>query len=303
MRNAISSPWPSHLIPLFACSLFVAACSSTIPQSSSKRADGSSLVFRSLPRSEPTFVEGFVARMDGDVQATCLGDRHVCTARVSPASTFKVPHALIALDAKVVSGPNHLMSWDGVVRPVKAWNQSHTLATAIAASVVWYFRRLALLIGRSTMVAGLHILNVGNQRIGKALDLFWLDGSLRISPLEQVEFWHRLVSGKHGLSQRAGEQTLSMVVLGRDKDTVFVGKTGWFRMPEVTNVGWLVGCLIDAKNDTKGISRTNHRPRICFASVVYADEPFDHAAFRRRRFELARVGLHELGFTLPLGAP
>src|SRR4051812_32042056 len=63
--------------------------------------------------------------------------------RVSPCSTFKVPHALIGLETGVLSGPEHPMKWDGTQRRLDAWNQDQTLRTAIRDSVVWYFQKVA----------------------------------------------------------------------------------------------------------------------------------------------------------------
>ena len=54
-----------------------------------------------------------------------------------PASTFKIPNSLIALETGVVGDPDKdVFKWDGVKRSIEAWNQDHTLRSAIAASVV-----------------------------------------------------------------------------------------------------------------------------------------------------------------------
>ena len=61
--------------------------------------------------------------------------------RTSPCSTFKIPNALIGLETGVVSGPEHLMRWDGVKRKLKMHNKDHTLRTGMRDSTVWYFQR------------------------------------------------------------------------------------------------------------------------------------------------------------------
>src|SRR5882672_11274171 len=59
----------------------------------------------------------------------------VCAERLTPASTFKIPHALAALDAGVVSGPDHVFKWDGVPCAYESWRRDHTLASAMRNSV------------------------------------------------------------------------------------------------------------------------------------------------------------------------
>ncbi|MHC2384591.1 beta-lactamase class D [Bradyrhizobium liaoningense] len=66
-----------------------------------------------------------------------------------PASTFKIPNALIALETGVVADPDKdVFSWDGVKRPIEAWNKDHTLRSAIAVSAVPVFQEIARRIGQ-----------------------------------------------------------------------------------------------------------------------------------------------------------
>ena len=52
-----------------------------------------------------------------------------------PASTFKIPNSVIALETGVVGDPDKdVFQWDGVTRSIEAWNRDHTLRSAIAAS-------------------------------------------------------------------------------------------------------------------------------------------------------------------------
>ncbi|MFA0813910.1 penicillin-binding transpeptidase domain-containing protein [Microbulbifer epialgicus] len=107
-----------------------------------------------------------------------------------PASTFKVPHALIALELEIIQGPNQYMKWDGRERAIPAWNRDTTLATGMANSTVWYYQETAKKIGYENMSRWVKKLGYGNTDIGLSQELthFWLDGSLRVSALGQVEF-------------------------------------------------------------------------------------------------------------------
>ncbi len=114
--------------------------------------------------------------------------------RFLPASTFKVPHALIALETHVVEDVEDNVSWDGRSRAVASWNQDTSLASGMENSTVWFYQRTALGIGHSRMKRWVQKLAYGNRRIGDkaALSSFWLDGELRISAIEQVVFLDRL---------------------------------------------------------------------------------------------------------------
>lgn len=120
------------------------------------------------------------------------GPDSLCATRVSPASTFKVPHALFALDAGVVDGSRSEIPWDGVSRPFEVWNRNHSLPSAMRYSVVWYFQRLAEQIGPSREKAYLRKIGYGNADTSSGLTTFWLGGSLRITPEEQLAFLDRL---------------------------------------------------------------------------------------------------------------
>lgn len=297
--------------PLWVC--FVAACASsaTSPEptivpvatepvrATTEPARTADAIVELTPRPElahhftETGYDGAFAawRTDGSL-AVCVGD---CDARRPAASTFKIPHALLALELGVLDGPEHVLAWDGQTRSFASWNRDHTLRTAIRDSAVWYFQRLAPFVGRDRMQAGLERFAFGNATIGEALDAFWLDGTLRISPREQVAFWHRLHDDAFDVRPEARDAVLDMTVLARGEERVLRGKTGWFRLDgsrlegTAANVGWLVGCVEEHARPDE---------RVCFATVLEVDAP-DDAAFMRARHTLSATLLRELGVSAP----
>src|SRR6185312_103191 len=69
-----------------------------------------------------------------------------------PASTFKIPNSLIALETGVVADPDKdIFKWDGVTRSIEAWNKDHTLRSAIAVSAVPVYQEIARRIGQERM--------------------------------------------------------------------------------------------------------------------------------------------------------
>jgi len=116
-----------------------------------------------------------------------------CDQRTTPASTFKIPHALIALDTGVVTDVDALVKWDGKKYWIESWHRDHSLRTAIYESVVWFFQGTARAIGRERMREYLVAFDYGDAEVEGAIDMFWLDdGSLEISPQEQLRFLAKL---------------------------------------------------------------------------------------------------------------
>lgn len=180
-----------------------------------------------------------------------------CSARVTPASTFKIPHALAALDSGVLSGPEASFSYDGAKVPFAAWRRDHTLASAMQSSVVWVFQRVAEQMGEQREREYLAKLNYGNADANSGLTTFWLGGSLRISPDEQAKFMLRLHEGSLPLSPEAQRSVRDMLVQPWERvenamgqhpfaapwpaGTTLRAKTGAGTDADGRSVRWLVG--------------------------------------------------------------
>jgi beta-lactamase class D len=136
-----------------------------------------------------------------------------CTTRVSPASTFKIPHAIAALDSGVLTGPDVRFAYDGAQDVPAVWKRDHTLATAMRYSVVWYFQRLAMMLGSEREHAYLARFGYGNEDTSSGLTKFWLEeGSLRVSPEEQERFLVRLYEDALPVGQQAMQSVRDILV-------------------------------------------------------------------------------------------
>src|SRR4029077_20695418 len=83
-----------------------------------------------------------------------------------PASTFKIPNSLIALETGVVEDPDKdVFKWDGVKRDIEAWNRDHTMRSAIAASAVPVYQEIARRIGQERMQKYVDLFEYGNRDI------------------------------------------------------------------------------------------------------------------------------------------
>ncbi len=123
-----------------------------------------------------------------------------------PASTFKIPNSIIALETGVVEDPDKdIFKWDGVKRSIEAWNKDHTLRSAIAVSAVPVYQEIARRIGPERMQKYVDLMDYGNRDIGGGIDQFWLTGNLRIDPMQQIDFLDRLHRGVLPVSRRSQE--------------------------------------------------------------------------------------------------
>ena len=158
-----------------------------------------------------------------------------------PASTFKIFNTMVALETGAIADETTVLEWDGVARPIESWNKSMDMREAIRVSCVWFYQELARRIGKKRMKEWIDRVGYGNRDIGGGIDRFWLDGDLRITPRQQVDFLRRLHDGKLPFSER------SMSVARRILPTetaaggaVIHGKTGWGARLE-PQAGWYVG--------------------------------------------------------------
>jgi len=196
--------------------------------------------------------EGTFAAYDVDSYRVIVSDTSRSGEAKLPASTFKVANSLIALETGVVADPDKdVFKWDGVTRPIEAWNRDHTMRTAIAASAVPVYQEIARRIGAERMQRFVDLLDYGNHDIGGGIDQFWLTGALRIDPIQQIDFLDRLRRGVLPISER--NQTLVRDILPVTKvgDSIIRAKSGLLGA-EIgkPSLGWLVGWV------EKGNART-----------------------------------------------
>lgn len=169
-------------------------------------------------------------------------NRERSTTRFSPASTFKIPNTLIALDAKVVASAESTFTWDGHERDVPAWNRDQTLQSALQVSCVWCYQEIARAVGFDRYTDALAAMDYGNQRLGRHIDQFWLNGDLQISAVEQIEFLKKMLDYSLSFQRRHVDILKSIMLVERTADYTLYAKTGWTGAE--LHVGWYVGYIV-----------------------------------------------------------
>lgn len=167
-----------------------------------------------------------------------------CEEGFLPASTFKIPNSIIALETGVAADENLVIPWDSIPRQVPSWNQDHTMETAFKVSCVPYYQEIARRIGTAKMQEWVHKLQYGKMDIrNETLTNFWLKGKSRITPYEELNFIERMVTNELPIKPSTSHKMRKIMTIASDSSgMVMRGKTGW-AIDGDRNIGWFVGSI------------------------------------------------------------
>lgn len=156
-----------------------------------------------------------------------------------PASTFKIFNSLVALQSGAVQDEHDTIPWDSMDRRPE-WNADMDMTTALARSCVPWYQEAARRAGSERMLHWLDTVRYGNAVMGDSIDVFWLQGGLRISPLQQVYFNQKLNEVRLPFD-REHQRTVKRIMPGDSTATWRIrGKTGWATQAH-EEYGWYVG--------------------------------------------------------------
>lgn len=161
--------------------------------------------------------------------------------RFIPASTFKIPNSLIALDTGVIRDENEIIPYGGQPQWMKAWERDMSLKEALSLSNVPIYQEIARRVGLPRYREWLAKLDYGNRDPGTVVDRFWLDGPLTISALEEARFNGRLARGELPATDRAQGIVRDILKLETLGGANLHGKTGWFVKQGQMSIGWWSG--------------------------------------------------------------
>lgn len=186
-------------------------------------------------------IEGTFVLYDVNADKIVGYNRSRAEMRFSPASTFKIANSLIGLWSSAVENVDEPLPYTGPIEPfIPEWANDMGLRRAIAISNVPIYQELARRIGLERMREGLVKLDYGNRETGDIVDRFWLDGTLKISVLEQINFLAKLAQDKLPLPKKVQASVREIMLLNEGADWKLYGKTGWQNAPG-NGIGWWVG--------------------------------------------------------------
>jgi beta-lactamase class D len=166
-----------------------------------------------------------------------------------PASTFKIVNSLIGLQTGKIINDSMIIQWDGVKRSRDEWNKDLTMYEAFRVSSVGYYQEVARRIGRDTMEMWLDSLKYGasdqNQhvRIKTAVDSFWLDNSIKVTPDQQLGLVKRLYFDQLPFFKSYQEIVKRAMLFENNANYRLGYKTGWGFTEKGHSLGWIVGWI------------------------------------------------------------
>ena len=166
--------------------------------------------------------------------------------RFLPASTFKIPNAIIALDLGIVKDERQWFPMTWPRQEIPAWNRGHTFATSMKYSVVPIYQAIARQVGEARYRERLARFAYGNQNPGGGVDRFWLEGDLAISAVEQIAFLERLAALSLPATERSQRIVRDMIVREANDCYLVRAKTGLIGVSATRTldpVGWYVGLV------------------------------------------------------------
>ena len=200
--------------------------------------------------------------------------------RKLPASTFKIPNSLIFLEEGVLRDENETLEWDRVERYNEKWNADLNLREAFKYSALWFYIKGSERVEKEKYREYLHEFAYGNQEISGQNKAFWIDGSLTISPKEQINFLVNLYEEKFPVSKKTYETVKDIMINEKNKDYVLRGKTGWGRDGS-QNVIWYVGYLETGENVYFYATRIINKSESETAYLLELRKEITFDAFRR----------------------
>ena len=190
-------------------------------------------------------ISGTFVLLNGNTGTFIRHNPERAAQRFAPCSTFKIPHTALLLESGTAPDPEFLVKYDPALKQQGVWARDHTLRSAYRFSTVWYYVVLARRAGLPVEGRFLKQFAYGNESIAGGLDgpegPFWLDGTLRISADEQVDFLRRFYDGRVGLSERTTTLTKDIMLADSTPRWRLSAKTGACRPAGEDATMWYVG--------------------------------------------------------------
>lgn len=177
-----------------------------------------------------------VCTLVSDVQTGAIVfERGDCTTPVTPASTFKVPLAVMGFDAGFIKSPKEpvLEFFKGDPDWGANWQENTNPTQWMINSTLWYSQRIARFLGPEVLTRYARSFGYGNADFSgdegenNGLDRAWVSSSLLISPRDQARFLLDLLKNQLPVSAQAQANARALVQPGGTVNGWAVyGKTG-----------------------------------------------------------------------------
>ena len=194
--------------------------------------------------------EGSIVLYDLEADVYTIHNRERSVTRVSPASTYKIYSALIAMDAGVISPERSAQEWNGTTYPYEAWNEDQNLMSAMQNSVSWYFQEIDSQVGIRELELYFAQLSYGNHNLSGGVADYWMESSLKISPVEQVELLTAIYRNDTIFKTEDVDALKDVIRMSKKNGATLSGKTGTGSVNGKAVNGWFIGYVENAGRTT-----------------------------------------------------
>ncbi len=192
--------------------------------------------------------EGSFVLYDLENDVWNIHNRKRATLRVAPNSTYKIYSALFGLEDGIITPENSFIKWNGISYPFEAWNADQTLPSAMSASVNWYFEYLDEQLGETSVQEYLHKIEYGNEDLSGDFSSYWMESSLKISPIEQVKLLIQLQNHNLEFAPEHVDTVKDAIHISTSSFGDLYGKTGTGRVNGQDINGWFIGFIENTDN-------------------------------------------------------
>jgi bla regulator protein BlaR1 len=175
--------------------------------------------------------------------------------RVSPDSTYKIFSGLFGLESGILQIGDTNIKWNGINYPYEAWNRNQELHSAIENSVTWYFQEIDKQLGMKNLQTYFKQVNYGNCNFSGEISDYWMESTLKISPIEQVQLLKNFYTNKYKFKEENIATIKSTIKIAEKGENILSGKTGTGNVNGKNINGWFIGYI--EQNDNLYFFATN----------------------------------------------
>ncbi|MDE6621084.1 MAG: BlaR1 family beta-lactam sensor/signal transducer [Lachnospiraceae bacterium] len=215
--------------------------------------------------------EGCFVLYDANADTWVIYNEAQAAKRFSPNSTYKIYSALFALENQLIRPDASTLKWNGQSYSYPAWNQDHTLMSAMQNSVNWYFQELDRSADWNTLKTFYQTIGYGNQDLSGGAAEFWMESSLKISAVEQVELLKKFYQNEFQFDSGNVQAVKDSLRLSASGQAVLSGKTGTGIINGESINGWFIG-YVESESSTwffaTNIQGTDHADSLTAAEIT-----------------------------------
>ncbi len=206
-------------------------------------------------------VQGSIAILNNQMGDITVYNMEADTQRISPGNSFKIAEALIAVESsKLTDTTSKLLIANRA-------GDSISLRSAFDNNDTAFFVKLSDMIGKDAMNLWIDSLHYGNKKISSDSP-YWLNGTLKISPDEQLGLLYKIYFDKLPMQKYAQEVVRELML--KEDNTLY--KFSYMTAPATNNknqpTAWVCGwieenlhvyfftCIVNSNDPGKDLEKT-----------------------------------------------